>query len=104
MNNKTMIAAALCLATIVGVGSTAAAGEVTGNGKTTPISVRAGSICAFSGLEDGIALVGFDDDGGPIFEEVEGGPGIVQTPHMDAGMVHAPGIAGQACRGYASRR
>ncbi len=103
MNNKTMTAAALCLATIVGVGSTAAAGEITGNGKSTPNSVRAGSVCAFSGLEDGVALVGFDYEG-PIFEAVEGGPGIVQTPHMDAGMVHAPGIAGQACRGYASRR
>ena len=83
--------------------SVASAGEVTGgpNPKLTPVnSYRAHSICAFSGQEDGIALVGFEN-GLPIFEVVPTGPGYVQTPHQEnaAGIIHAPGIPGDACRG-----
>ena len=80
---------------------TALAGEVTGNGKPTPIkSGRAASVCSFSGLEDGLALIGFDENG-PIFLEVEGGPGRTQTPHGEpaANIFHPPGVAGQQCRG-----
>jgi hypothetical protein len=83
--------------------SLASAGEVTGgpNPKFTPInSYRAHSICSFSGKEDGLALVGFEN-GLPIFEVVDTGPGLVQTPHQEnaAGIIHAPGIPGDACRG-----
>src|SRR5215207_9652889 len=71
---RRLIAAATILVGGVSVGGTAFAGEVTGNNHggpakdgTTPIQVyRAGSICAFSGLEDG-------SEGG------EGGPGNVQS-------------------------
>jgi hypothetical protein len=83
--------------------SLASAGEVTGgpNPKVTPVnSYRAHSICAFSGQEDGLALVGFEN-GVPIFEVVDTGPGLVQTPHQEnaAGIIHEPGIPGDACRG-----
>ena len=51
---KTLVAAALCSASVVGVSAgSALAGEITGNGKPTPVNdYRAGSICAFSGLDD----------------------------------------------------
>ena len=83
--------------------SPASAGEITGgpNPKFTPVnSYRAHSICAFSGQEDGLALVGFEN-GLPIFEVVDTGPGLVQTPHQEnsAGIIHEPGIPGDACRG-----
>lgn len=85
-----------------GVGGTAYAGEVTGgpNPKATPIRDVAQSICAFSGQEDGTALIGFDQNG-PIFIEVDTGPGLVQNPHHEnaADIFHEPGIPGDACRG-----
>ena len=85
------------------VGGTAYAGEVTGgpNPKPTPAGDRAHSICAFSGQEDGITLIGFNPDGSPIFIFVETGPGLVQNPHHEnaAGIIHEPGIPGEACRG-----
>ena len=101
MNSKMMVGVALCLGATIGVGATAAAGEVTGNGKSTPAGERASSVCAFSGLEDGIALIGFNEVGEPIFIAVDSGPGLVQNPHMEnaAGIIHEPGIPGQACRG-----
>lgn len=88
----------------LGASSLAWAGEVTGgpNPKTTPVnSYRAHSICAFSGQEDGLALVGFDQNGAPIFRVVPTGPGLVQTPSHEnaAGIIHEPGIPGDACRG-----
>jgi hypothetical protein len=84
--------------------SLVSAGEITGgpNPKFTPVnSYRAKSICAFSGQEDGLALVGFNQDGTPIFRVVDTGPGLVQTPHQEnsAGIIHEPGIPGDACRG-----
>ena len=83
--------------------SLASAGEITGgpNPKFTPVnSYRAHSICSFSGQEDGLALVGFEN-GVPIFEVVDTGPGLVQTPSHEnsAGIIHEPGIPGDACRG-----
>jgi hypothetical protein len=86
---------------ITSVGA-AFAGEVTGNGKPTPIKTRgvAASACAFSGVEDGLMLIGFGPMG-PIFELVPSGPGRTQTPHAEADIVHEPGVAGQACRGNA---
>lgn len=101
------LAAGAALALILsGVGGTAYAGEVTGgpNPKGTPAGERAHSICAFSGQEDGLALIGFNSDGSPIIISVPTGPGLVQTPHMEnaAGIVHEPGIPGEACRGNSS--
>ncbi len=99
---RPLIGAAIAAATVIGLGGAAFAGEVDGKGRPTPVqNYRAASICSFSGLEDGIALIGFNDDGSPIFIEVESGPGLVQNPHMEnaAGIIHPPGIPGQACRG-----
>jgi len=81
----------------------AMAGEVTGgpHPKGTAAPDRAHSVCAFSGQEDGFTLLGFNDDGTPIIVPVDTGPGLVQTPHMENsyGIIHAPGIPGDACRG-----
>ena len=50
---KKLIAGAALAATIVGIGGTAFAGEINGNGDLTPINgFQAGSICSFSGLND----------------------------------------------------
>jgi hypothetical protein len=100
------IARAALILIASGVGSTAYAGEVTGgpNPKGTPAPDRAHSVCAFSGQEDGFTLLGFNPDGSPIIVEVDTGPGLVQNPHQENsyGIIHAPGIPGDACRGNAS--
>jgi hypothetical protein len=50
---KPVLSAALAAALVVAMGGTAFAGEITGNGKPTPINGgQAGSICAFSGQND----------------------------------------------------
>ena len=50
---KKWIAGAVLATSIVSAGGTAFAGEVNGNGDPTPINgFQAGSICAFSGLND----------------------------------------------------
>ncbi len=84
-----------------GMSSSAFAGEVNGNfTHRTGAPANANSICAYSGLEDGITLVGFNPDGSPIFVyNTPTGPGITQTPHQDAGMFHAPGTPGTFCHG-----
>ena len=97
------ICAALAASTLV-FSTAAIAGEITGgpNPKGTAAPDHARSICAFSGQEDGITLVGFNPDtGAPIFISVDTGPGLVQNPHQEkaAGITHAPGIPGDACRG-----
>jgi hypothetical protein len=100
------IARAALILIASGVGSTAYAGEVTGgpNPKGTPAPDRAHSVCAFSGQEDGFTLLGFNPDGSPIIVEVDTGPGLVQNPHQENsyGIIHAPGIPGDACRGNTS--
>jgi hypothetical protein len=99
---KMSIYAALAASALV-FSTAAIAGEVTGgpNPKGTAAPDHARSICAFSGQEDGIALVGFNPDGSPILIAVDTGPGLVQNPHQEkaAGIIHAPGIPGDACRG-----
>jgi len=86
-----------------GMSGAAYAGEVTGgpHSKSTPAGDRAHSVCAFSGVEDGQTLIGFDDNGNPIVIDTDTGPGLVQTPHMEntLDIIHAPGIPGDACRG-----
>jgi hypothetical protein len=84
---RTIVGAAIAVAALGGMGASAFAGEVTGNGNGTPIISEDGptdnvgavevapSACAFSGLED------------------TGGPGETQTP---AGSGGAPRFA---CRG-----
>jgi hypothetical protein len=52
--NKTLIAALLCSASVVGVGAGSAfAGELTGNGVLKGVNDNA-SMCAYSGLNDNI--------------------------------------------------
>jgi len=74
-----LIRAALAAVILAGlsVGSMLA-GEVTGNGKSTPAGERASSICAFSGQED---LQFFEDDGNTIPKEepTKGDPGHAQS-------------------------
>lgn len=100
MRNLVALAAFTILTT--GMSSSAFAGEVTGNfNHRTGAPAHANSICAYSGLEDGTTLVGFDPiTGAPIFVyDTPTGTGITQTPHQDAGMFHAPGSPGTACQG-----
>jgi hypothetical protein len=58
MDTKRLFAIAVCAAALLGMGGTALAGEVNGNGGNTPIGaapdndLHAGSICSFSGLND----------------------------------------------------
>jgi len=90
--------------TILGAGmsSPSFAGEVTGNfNHRTGAPSHANSICAYSGLEDGTTLIGFDPITHlPIFVfDTPTGPGIVQTPHADGGFSHDPGIPGTMCHG-----
>jgi hypothetical protein len=50
---KSLAAAAVAAALVVTMGGAASAGEITGNGKPTPVNgFRAGSICSFSGQND----------------------------------------------------
>jgi hypothetical protein len=85
------------------IATPAFAGEVTGgpHPKPTQGASHASSVCAFSGQEDGFTLLGFDENGLPIIVEVPTGPGLVQNPHQENsyGIIHAPGIPGDACRG-----
>ena len=83
-----------------GMSNSAFAGEVTGQHKSTGAPAHANSICAYSGLEDGNTLIGYDSNGNPIFvHDTPYGPGITQTPHQDAGMMHDPGLPGMFCHG-----
>jgi hypothetical protein len=102
---KYMTGAALCSALVLGVGSAALAGEVTGSGKggpegtgTTGAHTNSNSECAFSGLEDG-------SEGGPA------GPGAPpqnwgQIPKFVRDVILTPeGLhPGQACNGNLAGR
>jgi hypothetical protein len=103
---KKLIAGAVLGLVVVGGPSAVFAGEVNGNGGTTPINgYRAGSICSFSGLDDGTesglgvqpgvtqnwgtsAVKGFATNGGV-------------GEFAKAKVLHDEG-PGTACRGYAS--
>jgi hypothetical protein len=103
MSNRHLILALAGAAALV-PSSPAMAGEVTGgpNPKPTAVRAHANSICAFSGQEDGIYLVGFDETtGAPIFDTTPTGRGYVQTPSHETspGIEHDPGVAGDSCRG-----
>ena len=89
MGKTRSFAVAACAAGVVGLGASAAsAGEITGNGKFTPIhSHLAASVCSFSGRED-----------------LADSPLRTQTPHEvwlgpEIGVVNPPpGTPGTACR------
>lgn len=104
MSNRHLIVALAGAAALVSSSPTLA-GEVTGGSNPKPTGVRehARSICAFSGLEDGIYLASVDPITGiPHFEPTaDKGPGYVQTPSHETspGIYHDPGVAGDSCRG-----
>jgi hypothetical protein len=105
-NMRQLIALSALIPIATCMSGAAYAGEVTGgpHPKAVPGPDRAASVCAFSGQEDGNTLVGFDSNGNPIIITVPTGPGLVQTPHQEnsAGIIHEPGIPGDACRGNVS--
>jgi len=83
---RRLIGLTLCVATVIGTGSAAFAGEINGKGGSTPIGdgTARNSICAYSGLQDGE---------GP--DDPASGPGHVQTPHgePDYDEYFDPGVA-----------
>jgi hypothetical protein len=99
----------LTAALVIAVAGPAAAGEITGNGKPTPINgYRAGSICSFSGQNDDPNEPGMFEDG-----RVQSFGDIVQEAIVLLGDGHGasslvPIIKGEgpgvSCRGYASHR
>lgn len=105
MSNRHIIVAFAGTAALF-VSSAAIAGEVTGqstpsNRIETAVREHARSICAFSGLEDGIYLDHFEN-GVPVFlPTADSGPGYVQTPshQTSPGIESPPGSAGDSCRG-----
>jgi hypothetical protein len=106
---KTLIGAALAAAMVLAVGGTAAAGEITGNGKPTPIATyQAGSICSFSGQNDDPNQPELFEDGrvqsfGDIVQEaitvLGDGKGASALVPIITG--EGPGVS---CRGYASNK
>jgi hypothetical protein len=107
MMKRAIVGAALAVVTVGLMGAPALAGEVTGNGKPTPInSYRAGSICSFSGQNDDPNEPGMFEDG-----RVQSFGDIVQEAIVLLGDGHGasslvPIIKGEgpgvSCRGYAS--
>jgi hypothetical protein len=87
---RKLIAAAAVAGLVMMGGGNAFAGEVTGNGKPTPVAnpgsggrFVAGSICAFNGLDDG------SETGNPVT------PGVVQSfGSIVAGLAQEAGGAG----------
>lgn len=108
---RVLLGTALTAAMVAGMGGTAMAGEITGNGKLTPInSYRAGSICSFSGQNDD------PTGGGDPFQDgrvqnwgkvVEDAKAFIATDRKGIsslatqGALHDEG-PGTNCRGYAS--
>jgi len=104
---KPLAAAALAAAIVVVTGGVASAGEITGNGKPTPInSFRAGSICAFSGQNDDPNEPGLFNGGrvqsfGDIVQEAIGVLGDGHGASSLVSTIREEG-PGTACRGFAS--
>ena len=108
MSRKALLAAALAAGFTVGVATPVLAGEVNGRGDPTPVSrdggFVAGSICAFSGLDDGSE----GGIGGPGEPPQSWGQGVKSFAHDRAvgaaaqeGVLLAEG-PGTNCRGFAS--
>jgi hypothetical protein len=104
---RSVVGAAVAAVAVVLMGGTAFAGEVTGNGKLTPINgFRAGSICAFSGQNDDPNEPGLFNDGrvqsfGDIVQEaiVVLGDGKGASSLVPIIRTEGPGAS---CRGFAS--
>jgi hypothetical protein len=106
---KPLAAAAFAAALIVSMGGAASAGEITGNGKPTPINgFQAGSICSFSGQNDDPTGGGdpFQDgrtqNWGHVLDDAKQfiGDGDNGANEL-ASMINAEG-PGTNCRGFAS--
>jgi hypothetical protein len=106
---KPVLSAALAAALVLAMGGTAFAGEITGNGKPTPINGgQAGSICAFSGQNDDPTGGGdpFQDgrvqNWGHVLADAKQliGDGDSGANEL-ASMIHDEG-PGTNCRGFAS--
>ncbi len=106
---KPLAAAAFAAALVVAMGGAASAGEITGNGKPTPINGgQAGSICAFSGQNDDPTGGGdpFEDgrtqNWGHVLDDAKQfiGDGDNGANEL-ASMINAEG-PGSNCRGFAS--
>jgi hypothetical protein len=106
---KPLAAAAFAAALSVAMGGVASAGEITGNGKPTPINgFGAGSICSFSGQNDDPTGGGdpFQDgrtqNWGHVLDDAKEflGDGDNGANEL-ASMVNAEG-PGTNCRGFAS--
>jgi hypothetical protein len=84
---KLLVGAALSGSSLILLGGVAHAGEVTGNGGTTPVKgFRAASICAFSGLDaDDGAPADPDDDDDAIFGRTQSYGQIVRQFGGSAG-------------------
>jgi hypothetical protein len=106
---KPLVGAVLAGALVLAMSGTAFAGEITGNGKPTPInSYQAGSICSFSGQNDDPTGGGdpFEDGRTQNWGHVLGdakvfiGDGDHGANEL-ASQIHDEG-PGTNCRGYAS--
>jgi hypothetical protein len=101
------MAAVAVVAALVSLGgaSMASAGEVKGTGAPTPINgFQAGSICAFSGLDDGTesglgVQPGVTQSWGQVVKGFATGGGVGEF--AQAGVVHDEG-PGSNCHGFAS--
>jgi hypothetical protein len=84
---RTLGAAAICAAVVLGSGGSAFAGEITGSGKPTPAGTNAKSLCAFSGLEDEPHSPGTTQNWGQIIRVAGplGGANSVLTPFGEEG-------------------
>lgn len=101
---KRLITIAAVTTASLALGGTAFAGEVNGNGGSTPVQeYRAGSICSFSGLNDDPNEPGADGRtqtfGGELQRFAEIYPGGVRGLANDGIIKTGPGTE---CRGYAS--
>jgi hypothetical protein len=104
---RVLVGTAIAAVMVVGMGGTAFAGEVTGNGKPTPIDgYRAGSICSFSGQNDDPNEPGLFNGGrvqsfGDIVQEAIGTLGDGKGASALVPIIRSEG-PGVSCRGYAS--
>lgn len=106
---RSILVVVLSTIMVMAMGATAFAGEITGNGKPTPVSeYRAGSICSFSGQNDDPHEPGLFNDGrvqsfGDIVQEAIGVLGDGKGASALVPIIRGEG-PGVSCRGYASQR
>jgi hypothetical protein len=106
---RVLAGSALAVALVGALAGPAFAGEVTGNGKPTPIDTfRAGSICSFSGQNDDPNEPGLFNGGrvqswGDIVQEAIGALGDGKGASALVPTIRSEG-PGASCRGYASSK